>query len=142
MPQLDLSALSENLEREEGFRAYAYRDTAGKLTIGHGILIDRDGGGITIEESRYLMANRIAAKLAELDDRWPWWRDMPATAQQALAEMAYQIGTAGVARFTRMLSALHAGAYDTASTEALASRWAQQTPERAARVAAMMRGEA
>jgi lysozyme len=51
------------LEKEEGFVPHVYKDHLGYWTIGHGILVDeRKGGGITIEESRYLLNNRPDTK--------------------------------------------------------------------------------
>ena len=45
------------IRKHEGFRASAYRDTRGYLTIGYGRLIDaRRGGGITRQEAEFLLA--------------------------------------------------------------------------------------
>ena len=46
--------LIEQLIEEEGFKPYAYTDSLGYLTIGHGILIEKGKGGITEGESRFL----------------------------------------------------------------------------------------
>jgi lysozyme len=47
---------------------------------------------------------------------------------------------AGVLKFKGMLEALKAGKREFAANEALDSLWARQTPERARRVAAQIRG--
>ncbi len=51
--------------------------------------------------------------------------------------MAYNLGVHGLLGFSKMLSALHAGDYATASSEALASAWAGQVGDRAKRIAAL-----
>lgn len=57
-----------------------------------------------------------------------------------MANMAYQLGVSGVLRFRKMLEALRAGDREKAAEEALDSAWATQTPERAQRVARLIRG--
>jgi lysozyme len=54
--------------------------------------------------------------------------------------MAYQLGVEGVAKFVLMLTALERGDRETAAVNALASEWAKQTPDRAKRVATLIRG--
>jgi lysozyme len=53
--------------------------------------------------------------------------------------MAYQMGVDGVLKFKKMMIALQAENYEAAYKEALNSKWAQQTPERAQRVALLIR---
>ena len=53
----ELTAL---IKKHEGFRAAAYRDTRGNLTIGYGRLIDpRRGGGISNQEAEVLLIASI-----------------------------------------------------------------------------------
>lgn len=137
---MDVIALKNDLIRDEGFKSAAYRDHLGFLTIGVGRLIDeRRGGGITEEEARYLLGNDIARITAELDRRIPWWNGLPEPKQRALANMAFQLGVSGLLGFRKMLAALRAGEWEKAATEALDSSWAWQTPERAERIAAVLR---
>ena len=68
--------MSDNITRllrgDEGEVLTAYPDHLGYLTIGVGRLIDkRKGGGITPEESAYLLANDIMRKSMDLDSRLP-----------------------------------------------------------------------
>lgn len=134
--------LEAHLLHEEGYRRSAYQDHLGYWTIGIGRLIDaRKDAGLTIEEAKYLLANDIAAKRRELDLQLPMWRGLSSTRRMALLSMAFQMGTAGLLGFPSMLAALAARDYEGAAREALDSRWAQQTPERAHRVAAMLRDE-
>lgn len=128
------------LVADEGEILHAYEDHLGYLTIGVGILIDkRKGGGITQEESRYLLRNRIRKRIAELESRFEWWNALDPVRQQALVCMAFQLGTNGVANFRKMCNALSVRDYETAAREALDSNWAKQTPARAQRMAQILR---
>lgn len=49
----------------------------------------------------------------------------------ALVDMTYELGKAGLLEFQRMLSAIRAADWQTASKEALNSLWAEQVPSRA-----------
>jgi lysozyme len=55
--------------------------------------------------------------------------------------MAYQMGVSGVLKFADMLAALERGERAAAATHALQSIWATQTPKRAKRIAALIRGD-
>jgi len=136
---MDLERVLEDLKSDEGFKSSAYLDSEGLLTIGYGTLIDeKRGAGITRPEGEMLLRNRLATILARLDYLRPGWRTMGGRVPDALANMAYQIGADGLHGFRKMWDALAAGDFKTAAAEALNSKWAMQTPNRAARVAAMM----
>lgn len=132
--------LENELERDEGFRPYAYRDSLGFLTIGYGRMVDqRAGGGITRDEARYLLNNDLDEVEADLDAHFSWWREMTETRQRVLANMAFNLGIAKLKRFTNTLAAMERGDYEAAAKGMLASLWAQQVKGRAERLAEMMR---
>lgn len=140
MEPLNLTNLEQDLESDEGFRAAVYKDSEGYWTIGIGTLVDaRKGGGITLEEARYLLSNRLSAKFAEMDSKMAWWRQQPEPVQRALANMAYQMGVDGLLGFKNTLALIQAGKYAEAADNALKSKWAQQTPNRAKRVTDLIR---
>lgn len=137
----DKDLIRADLRADEGFRANAYYDSEGFLTIGIGRLIDpRRGRGITESEALYLLDNDIDLVCDQLDARLSWWRKLTQPRRRALINMAFQLGISGLLRFRRMLAALRDGDYETAAAEALDSKWATQTPDRAKRVAALIRG--
>ena len=132
--------LTRQLRGDEGEKLYAYLDTLGFSTIGVGRLIDqRKGGGITAEESAYLLANDIAAKTKELTARLPWLYLLDPVRQGALVNMAFQLGVEGLLGFRNSLELMRTGQYREAADNFLKSKWAQQTPKRARRVTEQIR---
>lgn len=131
----------ESIAHHEGFIPHAYKDHLGYWTIGHGILIDAEkGGGITREESLYLLKNRLADRIFALDVAEPWWRELPDEAQVVLMNMAYQLGANGLLGFKIMWAALEHHDFKLAAKEMLDSKWAHQTPNRARELASIMEG--
>lgn len=132
--------LVAQLRRDEGEVLYAYQDHLGYWTLGVGRLIDqRRGGGITTEESAYLLGNDIARRAAELDRRIPWWRNLNDARQGVLLNMAFQLGVDGLMGFKNTLAMIQSGDYAGAADGMLHSLWASQTPARAQRLSAQMR---
>lgn len=134
------SNLVRQLRRDEGEVLHAYQDHLGYWTIGVGILIDkRKGGGITEEESTYLLNNRIAEKEKELLARLPWVATLDEARFGALLNMAFQMGVDGLLGFRNTLGLIRNGKYDAAADNMLLSKWATQTPARAKRISEQMR---
>lgn len=126
----------KDLKRHEGLVLHEYKDHLGYSTIGYGRLIDdRRGGGISEQEAEYLLGNDIDKVSAALQDQ-AGYRKAPAQVKRALLNMGFQLGVRGLLNFGRMWTALEQKDYATAAEEALDSRWAEQTPNRAAEVAA------
>jgi lysozyme len=132
--------LTRQLRGDEGEKLYAYQDSLSYLTIGVGRLIDqRKGGGISKEESAYLLANDIAAKTAELIKSLPWLYLLDPVRQGALVNMAFQLGVAGLLGFRNSLELMRTGQYREAADNFLKSKWANQTPNRARRITDQIR---
>lgn len=132
--------LIKQLRDEEGEVLSAYQDHLGFWTIGVGRLIDkRKGGGITKEESEYLLSNDISKVNAQLDINMPWWRKLDEPRQAVLQGMAFQMGIAGLLGFKNTLKMIESGDYEGAGKGMLNSLWAKQTPARAKRMSEQMR---
>lgn len=136
---MNFNELLTHLKKEEGFSSVPYEDSEGLLTIGYGTLIDPARGGITKAEAEFLLRSRLETKYAELDTALIWFQDMPESIQCAMTAMAYQLGVKGFLGFKKTLVFLSMKKFDLAADEALNSKWARQTPERAHRVAEMIR---
>lgn len=131
--------IADLIKRHEGLRLKPYRDSVGKLTIGYGRNLE--DVGITEEEADILRDHDIARVVKGLDEALPWWRGLDATKQNALMDMAFNLGIRGLLGFTKMLAALRRGDWDAAADEALDSKWARQVGQRAHDDAALLRAK-
>jgi lysozyme len=131
--------LKQQLIRDEGVVNHAYADSLGFLTIGVGRLIDkRRGGGLSPEEVEFLLTNDITVMSAAVLKTLPWSSKLSEPRLAVLINMAFQLGIGGLLEFKRTLGSIEDGQYSEASMEMLDSLWAQQTPERAKRLAKQM----
>ena len=132
--------LIKQLRRDEGEVLTAYQDHLSYWTIGVGRLIDkRKGGGITPEESDYLLNNDIDKRQAELLRLAPWMSRLDPARFGVMLNMAFQMGVAGLLGFNNTLAMVRAGQYGAAADALLESLWAKQTPARAKRLSDQMR---
>jgi lysozyme len=137
---ISLEQVEELLIEEENEVLHAYLDHMGFLTLGVGRLVDaRKGGGITREESRYLLRNDTSKRLAQCLERFQWFQNLDPVRQQVVLCMTFQLGVDGVAAFKRMIAALRIRDYITASIEMLDSDWHKDTPARCERMAKVMK---
>jgi lysozyme len=126
-----MSAITEVLPRlrtEEGFRAVAYKDTQGHITIGYGFNTD---GGIT----QYAANALLTAQLNELDatlSGYAWYKSADDVRKSVFLDIAYNAGLHGLLNFPHMLAAAANGDWATAAGECKV-----QEPELAARYAAL-----
>lgn len=135
-----IERLEQQLRRDEGEKLHAYQDHLGFWTIGVGRLIDeRRQGGITKEESAFLLNNDIQRKEKELLERAPWVNNLDPVRKGALLNMAFQLGVSGLLGFNTTMRLIREGKFEEAARQALTSRWAQQTPARAHRIAEQIR---
>lgn len=134
---VDLSSVYKTLRADEGERLSPYRCTEGFLTLGVGHNLDAKP--ISKRASQVILEDDVADVLAELDRALPWWRGLPTRRAEALVHMGFQLGVPGLVKFRKMLAALRAGDGVEAEKQALDSLWANQTPARARRIAAMLR---
>lgn len=127
---------------------FPYRDSRGLWTIGCGHLIDSRKGGswpewmrsvpMLDEDALRLLNEDIDACISNLNRYLPWWHRLTDRRKHVLISMVFQMGISGVLAFRRMIEALEKEDYSRAAKEMQDSKWAEQTPERADRMAAMM----
>lgn len=135
--------LTVQLRRDEGEVLHEYRDDLGYSTIGIGRLIDaRKNGGITREESAYLLRNDMAKVDRQIQEKLPWAVTLSEPRRGVLMNMAFQLGIDGLMHFANTLVMIEQGEYAKAADAMLVSNWARQTPERAKRLAQQMRVDA
>jgi len=127
------------LRRDEGESATCYLDHLGYQTIGVGRLIDkRRGGGLRPDEIAYLLNNDIQERREALKKALPFFVNLSSARQGALINMAFQMGVAGLLEFKQTLKLIEGGDWAGAAKAMLDSKWATQTPARAARLAKQM----
>lgn len=136
---MNIEKIREKLIEHEDLVLHAYEDHLGYLTIGVGRLIDkRRGGGISESEAMHLLDNDIARVVLRLDGE-RGFKEFPPVVKEALVNMAFQLGHRGVINFKKMWQALRESDWEKAADEALDSKWAEQTPNRAKEIAQMIR---
>lgn len=133
-----IDALKAEIIREEGLRLKPYRDFLGNLTIGYGTLIEPGKAEISQRAAEFLMMEELL-KCAQDLQRFPFFHHANEPRLRALISMRYQLGAGGFRKFQKMIEAANTGDWNRAAREALDSLWAQQTPERARRVANRLR---
>ena len=121
------AAMQADLMQDEGVKLVAYPDSRGFLTIGIGRMIDeRKGGGISVAEAKMLCDNDVSARVVSLINALPWFASLDPVRQSALVNVAFNLGVNGLLEFHKMLAAVAAGDWVTATDELHASLWATQ----------------
>lgn len=135
-PMNNLTRLERQLWDDEGFRSKPYLCSAGKLTIGIGRNIEDNG--ISKEEALVMLRNDIMEVRVSLM-RYNWFNRLNDARQDAILNMAFNLGLPRFLTFKNMISALVEGDYDLAADEALDSKWATQVGGRADRIARLIK---
>jgi len=132
--------LLKQLKRDEGLVSSAYQDHLGYWTIGYGRLVDkRKGGGLSPEESAFLLNNDVDTRIKALEAAFPWFKGMDEARKGVLVNMSFQMGVDGLKAFKNTLASVANGLYEKAASQMLDSLWATQTPERAKRLSDQMK---
>ena len=137
----DILRLKAQLIADEDIRLKPYRCTEGKLTIGIGRNLE--DVGISEAEAHFLFENdvrRVEASVQKDPDIGGIYIRLDERRQEAILNMCFQLGLSGLKAFRKMWAALAVRDYERAYTEALDSKWARQTPNRARRAADILRG--
>lgn len=133
--------LTRQLKVDEGVKATVYKDHLGWDTIGVGRLVDarKPGAGLRPSEIDMLLQNDIDDRIEALTRRLPWFQNLDDARKGVLLNMAFQMGVDGLLGFKNTLRMVEDGDYMGAARNMLQSKWAEQTPARAARMAEQMR---
>ncbi len=136
--------LIPDLKSDEGCRLEAYPDPlsgADPWTIGYGCTGPdiKQGTVWTQAQAEDALRVEVAKVEGQLDEDFPWWRQMDGLRQDVLANMTFNMGIGGVSGFHHTLGCMEAGDYEGAAEGMLDSLWAKQVPNRANRLAEQMR---
>ena len=138
-----MDRLLQSVKKHEGYRNKVYLDTLGKRTVGVGHLCVEDFWEDNKEyEEKFLMTileHDLQTAIKGAERLLKGCRILDSLAKEIIIEMVFQLGETGVSKFKNMLKALKDGPdYQTAAIEMLDSRWAKQTPNRAAAMSGEM----
>ncbi|MDD5084192.1 MAG: glycoside hydrolase family protein [Candidatus Moranbacteria bacterium] len=136
--------LIEQLCRHEGFSKTPYLCTAGFQTCGYGYnlianplrlsafeLAGYRRTGMTRPQALALLIRQVAELRTTLAGKLPVWTKLNGARQDALCNMALNLGVKGLLNFKRTLSFLELGEHQQAAEEMLQSKWAGQVKGRA-----------
>jgi len=113
-------------------RHIAYLCPADKWTIGYGIEVQDHG--LSEKEAEDLLRQRVMAVVDEVHMNYPFIKSAPLPIKLSFYNMAYNLGITRLSKFKKMIAALEATDYLTASEEAKDSQWYSQVGERAERI--------
>ena len=140
----DFPLAVELIKAEEGFRATPYKCTSGAWTIGYGTNLDArhispDGLVWSKAKAQEETLDELEILIAELDRRWPSWRNLDDIRKAVILSSVYQLGIYGAAQFKATIAALLERDFNAAAVCLLRSKWARQTPARVKRNADAIR---
>lgn len=132
----------QRLKDDEGFRLTMYKCTAGKCTVGWGHNLDTP---ISQAAADMILADDIK-HVEQALSQYDWYKRLCTPSnrarQDAIINLAFNVGIAGLLNFKRMIRALsdpRRTRYDIAAYELLDSKYAYQVQARAIRLAHMLR---
>jgi len=152
MPMIgfDRETLISDLVVDEGLRPFIYDDAAPAAKIGPGYrFVGNPTIGIghalaltpfTTDQCRTICGWDVDAKAKELYAALSWLSGLSEPRQRAVANMAFNMGVAGVRGFTTFLALLEKADYGGAAYDLRTTLWARQVGARATRIEALIRG--
>jgi len=144
--------LIAQLRRHEGLRLFVYRCPTGHRTIGFGHNLDANplsaeerratgyrDGVISAAGADWLLQRDVERIAKGLSERLPWLANLDAARRDALVNMAFQLGVAGLCSWKTTLNLLRAGQFGMAAGRMEGTLWARQTPARAKEIIEQMK---
>jgi lysozyme len=132
-----IEMLVNRLIKEEGYRQFPYKCTAGKLTIGIGRNIE--DVGISLDEARQLCSNDIIDSIADLIEHVADYEELNYARKIVLIDMVFNLGITRFLKFKKFIQAVEEKDFEKASIEMLDSLWAKQVGKRATELSAIMK---
>lgn len=146
MDKQNLDTLISELKRDEGVRDTPYKDTVGIWTIGIGHNMQakplpKDWTfPLTIKQIDKIAEDDLDDVFYGLDRSLPWWRDLSPGRQRMMANLAFNLGIAGLLAFKNTLIAIKERRWIDAAAGLRNSKWAGQVKSRCDRMCDLMLG--
>lgn len=138
MMQPDMrNKLRNMLINDEGFRQFPYVDTTGHMTIAIGRNLQ--ARGINFAEASLMLDDDILYFSSKLAHLLPYFSVLPEPRQIVLINMCFNLGVQGLLEFKDMLECVQRGDWNGAADGIMASKAAEQLPERYHRLAYIMK---
>lgn len=137
--------LLHQLKFDEGFRKYPYDDATGfevkapvgVLTIGWGTKIEGDGIDTSLAET--LLIDRVRTAIEDCNILFRDFLDVDDLRQEALINMAYNLGRTKLKKFKNMCGAVNSRDWERAAAEAEDSKWFKQVKARGERIVKVLK---
>ena len=141
---INVNRLLKQMHSDEGSRLDVYLDSELKPTVGYGHLVQPEDNlklkdVITKERAEGFFAKDFPKAITGSRSVLQEHGKTPSELKEVLANMTYQLGSTGVKAFDDMQSALDKFDYPAGADAMLDSVWARQTPNRAKRLAGVVR---
>lgn len=131
--------LRDDLKRDEGVRQKPYRDSVGIWTVGVGRNLD--AVLFSDDEIELMLTNDINRALAACHSLFPKFDELPQDKQDALANMAFNLGRHRLSEFKNMIAAVNRNDWSGAARAAIGSLWYRQVGNRAKRIVDVFLGD-
>ena len=131
-----METLAQRIERHEGRKRKAYKDSENILTAGIGRNLE--DVAFTDEEINLMFKNDLA-RAKRGAETFYLYEILNDIRREVLIEMVFQMGVVGVGKFKRFFRAAQARNWEASHKEMLDSKWAKQTPARALELALIFR---
>jgi len=123
------------IREDEGFDGNPYVDTLGIPTIGIGTKLP-----LSEKEAIAIAEMRLNDKINHLLNEKPIVLTLSQERQEVLFNMSFQLGVNGILKFKKMWKGIENHDFIEASIQMLDSKWHNQTPQRAEKLAKIMSG--
>lgn len=154
LPATIPDTLPQHIKENEGYSPISYKDTTGNTTVGHGINLDsgiarkawKQAGiqtpfddvyngkaAITPQESAALGNYMMRVAVEDADAIYPKMQRLSAPQQEALTELAYNLGRPRLAGMRQFNEAINKGDKINAIRHLMRSKWVTQVGKRRAR---------
>ena len=137
LPIKNPDALLTHLREEEGFSAFAYKDSRGIITVGFGRNLEANG--ISRQEAEYLLRNDVEACISDVRSVIKGFDALPAPAQLVCVALRFNLGPRGFRSFRHFISAVQREDWRSAELELLDSKAGRLLPERYQRMGKVLR---
>lgn len=132
---IDIDALREEIEIDEGRSGTIYQCTSLKWTVGVGHNIEDNP--LPDEVIDLLFEMDVAQSIAECE-RFEWYNTLDSVRQRVIVNMVFNMGLPTVLKFRMMIAAIRIGDYLEAAAQMMDSKWYRQVGARAERLCQMM----